>query len=233
MSIQKLLDYQKADLQYRRLNTEIRNSDVAKKKALANAQLKQATEEFSRCGTLLEAENANFEKLSEQYKAVAKEVIELSESAQNESDDIQLDYYAKQLSKKAAQLEGLEKECSRMLKELGAVEEQAKKTFALGKELQRRIKIYSDEYARLIADRHGEAEQLHKERLALEKEVDPSLLELYKKAQANGKAPYFVPLNGESCGGCGMGLDVAIMDRFRTGQIIAECPNCGRFIYKI
>lgn len=232
MSIQKLLEYQKIDMQYRKLNAEIRNSDAAKKKALSAAQLKQATEDFTRCSVVLETENANYEKLAEQFRAVAKEVEEIGESTQNENDDQQLEYYAKQLSKKAAQLESLEKECARILKELGATSEQAKKTFALGKELQKRVKIYTEEYNKLIADRKKDAEELHKQRAAAEKEVDPRLMEMYKKAQENGKAPYFVPLAGESCGGCGMGLDVAVMDRFKAGQEIDECPNCGRYIYK-
>ena len=73
-------------------------------------------------------------------------------------------------------------------------------------------------------------DSLKKEMSALEKDIDATLLSKYKHLRQDRIFPVFVPLRGDSCGGCSMGLPAALMTKLKQNGYL-ECEQCRRFIY--
>ncbi|MBQ9792896.1 MAG: hypothetical protein IJW32_04065 [Clostridia bacterium] len=73
-------------------------------------------------------------------------------------------------------------------------------------------------------------EEIKKQKLEMEKSIDPTLLNKYKHLRQDKIFPVFVPLNNNSCGGCSMELPAALMNKLKAEGYL-ECEQCRRYIY--
>ena len=73
-------------------------------------------------------------------------------------------------------------------------------------------------------------EEIKKQKLEMEKSIDPVLLGKYKHLRQDKIFPVFVPLNNNSCGGCSMELPAALMNKLKAEGYL-ECEQCRRYIY--
>lgn len=63
------------------------------------------------------------------------------------------------------------------------------------------------------------------------KEIPEPLMERYKTLRAaNQGIGIAAVVDGNTCGGCRMGLPSQIITRMRLGRDIETCPNCGRML---
>lgn len=229
-----MLEYQAVDMKYHKLEREVTESPDAKKLSQYKAQYKQSTEEVLRYNALVEELFTTQERLDEQYKGVSKEVVELSESAEVENDEKQLDFYIKLLEKHAVSLESLERECSRIKSELSNYQRLAKEQIDLAGKCLIKSKEYAERCNVIKEQLMGQAKEYISAMKSLESEIESDMLEVYKTARKNKKIPVFVVFDDVNCccGGCSMELAVDFVDKLKSGKGYEECPNCGRVIYK-
>lgn len=231
MSIKQLLDYQEADMQYIRLENEVRNSEVGQKLATSRSQQKQIVEELLRLNTQTEELFAGYQRVLNQAEETEKEIAELNASVSSDRDTADLEYYNKTLEKCMSVLDSADREAQRIQKELQAIRDTARTLYAKATKVAQLVKEYTDGFNKLRIEKGDQAKQIASQREALKKQIAPEWVEMYEKARKNGKAPFLVPMASGCCRGCGMEVDQTVKDKFSSGAMFVECPNCGRIIY--
>lgn len=73
-------------------------------------------------------------------------------------------------------------------------------------------------------------DDLKKQMVELEKEIEPAKLAKYKALKQDGIFPVIVPLVDKRCGGCRMELSTSALDKLKTNGM-HECEQCRRLIY--
>ena len=63
--------------------------------------------------------------------------------------------------------------------------------------------------------------------------LEPDLVELYQRLFIKKGDAAVVPLEHEVCGGCHMKVPVQTVADVRAEQKIAQCPQCGRILYRV
>lgn len=233
MSISKILDYQKIDLEYFKLENQLRNSTEAKKLKECESQYKSSSEEIIKYNLIAKDDFANLDRFQKQYEDLKKEINEISTSVVDDIDEVQLDYYAKKLEQLMANVDSILKESERLSNDLKNIQDSANAELKKMSKCMQLAKQLKDAYLKKQEEMASVAKEIKARRDAAEKEVLPELLELYKKARKNKKMPFFVPfVKPKTCGGCGMELANDILESLNTDKLVVECPNCGRVIYK-
>ncbi len=80
------------------------------------------------------------------------------------------------------------------------------------------------------ADSASELEAFDAKLAAIEKEIEPAMMQRYRRARQHHNVPVVKVENGK-CSGCNMSLPMAMLKRLATPGTILECENCGRLLY--
>ena len=228
MKIEKILTYQKRDIELIKLQKGLDNNPD--KKAYEKAEL-LAKQVQSRSNEL-EKEAGEIIK---EYEALKKTYAENSKSANvitsknlEEVDIPVLENMASVASNIQSNLSILEKKILQQAERVNAVLSEfnsTKKKYNTAKENYKLHKVKYEEHASTILPK---IEEIKKELTNLEKDIDPTALEKYKKRRE--KQPVFVPLLDKSCGGCQTEMPLASLEKLKT-QGYLDCEYCGRIIY--
>ena len=215
MDFTKLLEYQKVDLEYKKLNDEIvGNKDyktMKAKKEEFNAAKQAVGEAEALAESVMNAYNGALEYMKANADKIEAVVARLTAGELNEE--------------KAA-----------------ALKANADKAIADFTEAQKTGKtartVYADSKAKYEEFKKGKEQEYEKikNRLAeLQKTVEPKVFEVYKQITAEGKYPAFVPAIGDdaspACGACGMGLSGTAKSDLKN-QGYCRCETCRRIIFK-
>ncbi|MGN0771820.1 MAG: hypothetical protein ACI4MI_04475 [Christensenellales bacterium] len=232
MNIDKILEYQKVDMEFIKLEEDMRKSEEYQKYFAYQNERKRAVEEVKRLNSIAEQAFADFATADSQYQEAVKEVEELSKHINENTSDDELEYYGKQLDKYAAIVDGYEKDLSRLKSELGQIQSQFKTEMDNASKAGSLEKTYAAKFDMLRKSKMPLAKELDDKKKAIAKEVDAKLMEVYNDARKRGKKPVFVPYNkeGHACA-CGIEVDTNIRDKMDAGALFMECPNCGRIMY--
>ena len=84
--------------------------------------------------------------------------------------------------------------------------------------------------AKAASDRLGELEADHAK---LAGGIGEDTLDLYKRLLVKKGDAAVVPLEHEICAGCHMKVPTQVAAVVRARQTIAQCPNCGRMLYRV
>ncbi|MDE6613948.1 MAG: hypothetical protein K2K24_00405 [Clostridia bacterium] len=232
MSIEKILKYQEVDMKMFKLENELKASEPAKKMMFYQNATKQSYDTLTRLNEIADATMENIKKSMSALAEIDKQIEEIATGDLPDCDEKQLDYFAKQLEKLDQQADELEREISRANKELSETNSKYKKEYEQAGKSSKNYRVYTEEFNNLKKEKTAEATEIMKELKDLEKDMNPTLLDKYKKVKANKKRPVFVPfMKPGSCGGCGMEIASDIIDKLSEGLKIQDCPNCGRIIY--
>ena len=115
-------------------------------------------------------------------------------------------------------------------------EEISKVTASAEKDFTRTRTTIQEQIAKLDAgvkagtDRLAELESDHAK---LAGGVSEETLDLYKRLLVKKGDAAVVPLEHEICGGCHMKVPTQVAAVVRARQTIAQCPNCGRMLYRV
>lgn len=232
MKVEKILEYQEIDKELYNLEQNLKNNESkkqAKEHYDAYSQSKEACADFE-----VKAEQllADIEKIQKQYQ--------LQEDKLNEFMNKNIDSMSKDEVSKINQLkEKLSQNISILEKNLSAL---ATKMNFIVSGHNKQYKILNDsmvEYDKckkqFDEDKkkfENAKEEYVKKLQAVEKEIEPKVMEAYKKVRNNNIFPVVVPLSGSLCGRCRVELPFANIEKLnQQGTII--CEHCGRIIYKV
>ncbi|MCH5163180.1 MAG: hypothetical protein J1G38_06800 [Clostridiales bacterium] len=234
--LQKLIAYQKKDMELRKLNLVIERDAALieknkQKKAFNDA--KQKVEECEQASGALLSTYAELCKYVDDNEAA----FSAFESGTAETEE-ELEERIRKLESFRTKFTNADKkagEIDRRSKEIGRVRGEAMKS---GKIARQKYNEASDKHNELVSSKAAEIAKLTAELDALRSELSAQLLAEYNKLDAENKFPPVVPATGDerkgmfNCGGCGLNLS-------QQGNTLLKdkgwchCDTCRRIIVKL
>ncbi len=227
--MKELYNYQEKDIELKKLEKKITNSEFMKKinssKDLARknqARMIEINEESKK--VLDEIEKINSVKikgLNLVEKYVQSDINSLNEQSVLEVVN-KIKPIDKNLEELISRLTRLEIKMKTLMKDFN----ECKKQIISSK------KIHDENKAKLIElekEFAGEIERAKKELLAQEKKVDPELIMKYKNAKREGIFPVLVKLDGKNCGYCRVEQAIHKVEKLKLNGF-TECEQCHRII---
>lgn len=232
--LQKLLEYQKKDIELRKLN-DMLNRDEAlismnKNKRLFNDAKQTIADCEQQAGSLLDT-YSELQKYVDDNEALLAEL----ENAEGSDEDIEA---------RVKRLESLKSKFQMADKKLHDLEDRsktvcAKRTDALksGNAAKHKFTEARDKHNQLVGSKAKEFESLKAELDALRAGLDKNMYAEYTKLVEDNKFPPVVPAAGDdkknmfNCGGCGLGLPQK-GNAMLADQGWCRCENCRRIIVK-
>lgn len=232
-SFKMLLDYQKKDIELRKLNNLIERDEALAsmnryKRAFNDA--KQAIAECEQQAAMLLDAFAELQKYVEDNEGL---LVEL-EGAECESEE--------EIEARVKRLESLKSKFQNADKKMHDIEEKAKTVCArrgdslkAGKAAQQKHAEAREKHATLVSSKEGEINKLKAELDKMRPELDPKLYSEYCKLVEENKFPPIVPAGGDAkknlfnCGGCGLSLPQK-GNASLSNQGWFRCENCHRII---
>ncbi len=236
MNLEALLKYQKADLEYKKLNDEIKKNPDYKKmkenKELYNVAKQKGIDSEAVAENVLAQYNSALEFMNENAKKVEELCAKISAGQLSDEDEIKAVEELEQLKtafveweKKASQLKA---NAEKALSEYATAQKSGKTARAEYETAKAKYEQFKESKASALA-------KLKANRDSLAPAVDEEIMTIYKQLTDEGKYPAFVAQLGEekfpTCGACGMMLsDTAKRDLNSNGY--CRCETCHRIIYK-
>ena len=147
---------------------------------------------------------------NEEYQALTKEITRSEADIQALEDrELELMEQSEEVARAAAAAE------KDFAKAQTTIQEQIARLEAGAKAGNDRLKELEADHAKLAAGIQGET------------------LDLYQRLFVKKGDAAVVPLEHEICGGCHMKVPTQVAAVVRARQTIAQCPNCGRMLYRV
>ena len=96
--------------------------------------------------------------------------------------------------------------------------------------------VIREQIARLETGAKAAEDRLHEleaDHAKLAGGVPEDVLDLYQRLFVKKGDAAVVPLETEICGGCHMKVPTQISAQVRGEQLMTQCPNCGRILYRV
>lgn len=230
MNIEKILEYQKQDLEVIKLERKLNKSEDKKIfqemiNVVKNAQNRstkldnEAKDLFLEYQTLEKAFNENQKSCGAVLNTKLEKIS---------SDD--LSGLSKTVSNLMDNVNYLEKKLVVLAEKVNAILSDFDKTKAKHSEAMKKYTEHKAKYDSMVETLTPQIEEKKKEVKKLEEDIDATILAKYKQRRNDGIYPVFVKLNDKSCGGCMMELPSASLSKIKE-QGFLECEHCRRIIY--
>lgn len=232
MELNKMLQYQKTDIIVYRLERDFNQS--------------KERELLVRCKKAFEDKKNTLIALSKELDNVLSVIEKLTAKLDEVSDiDKWVDFDVNSI-KDIATLDTLEKEFDDFDAKINEIAKELAKAIKREEEIAGENKIINEAMETLNNEyRHingvlekKKMEMVEKARphilqlKALAPEIDKKLYEKYIDLRKNKKMPAIVVYNEGCCGGCGMDISIEVGKKLVASGDIAECPHCGRLVFK-
>ncbi|MDE5618181.1 MAG: hypothetical protein K2I79_01690 [Clostridia bacterium] len=233
MDLNKLLEYQEADKQVFKFENELRGSEEAKKLQAYREYFKKSQDALIRINAVADGHNAKIDKYSERYDALMSELKELEETIESVDSLKEIEFYIRSIGELSDSLESLAKDIASAVKDMKSVSSQADSEVANINKSHKGIQLMNEKYAEVKKKVQQNAAPYISKLKSLEKDIDPNIMEHYKRVRGNKKMPVLVEFNSanSACGGCGMDLSENEKGKLSSCGI-CECPHCGRIVYQ-
>lgn len=230
-----LLAYQEADLEKQQIEAGLKTTSNRLKLNKLTKFIKQQQSTLNKLNDDMETFSASVSKLNAQYTAVLDRLdLESSEFETLKGDEectaeemTEFRHDIEKLQREANNLEKEIKQLFHMLDEAIAEFQKTRQQGAKAKKEYDQLKIVcqkeKDDAAidMLAADRKMEE---------LEKRVNPTLMNRYKRVRQHHNMPVVEVRDGK-CSGCNMSLPSLAIRRLVGEDMILECENCGRLLF--
>lgn len=233
MSVQKILEYQKIDFNIYKKEKDFAQSSEIKRMATRKEEIKNKRDLLDTLASELDKSyallNVLEEKLAEQDALNVDFETDFSEFTELKD----FDKYEKNFAKYEEEVRNLVKDIQKTISKIAEISDNNKKI--------------NDQITKLVIDFNQAKNQAEEKRKMLFreaipfakklKEIEPDIEEKYlvkyKELRAKKKMPAFVPYVDGNCMGCGIGIEVEVGKNMNNLYDCAECPHCGRIVYKM
>lgn len=234
--LEALLQYQKADLKKQELENSVKNTESRQKMAKLHKLLKEQQTTIQKLTDEVEGLQLNLAHLiSEQEKQAKKLSDNIDELDIMQSDE---DCTAAEMTELRQDVETISRDLQKTEKEIGALLKQldeATENFQRTRTLAGKAKKEYDQVKAVCevekTDSAAELNRCDKEIADRARQVDPKLIEKYKRARLHHNQPVVAVVNGK-CSGCNMSLPMAVIKKLSGQDDVMECENCGRILYQ-
>lgn len=232
MELNDLLNYQKADMQIKKITSALEKSAEKKqvdslKIVFSEAKKKMLTSE-AQADKIVASYNEAVNKLT-QLEKKALELVEKVKDTENPTELLaELETVKKSLNDVSARVNGLKEESDKALRLYVTAQKEGKKS-------KEEYNVVNAKYEEKKAEAEKELAPLKAEIGALREKVDQKLLDQYDVLVAQNIPNPFVEVMGDDknsmCGGCFMALSQALVDNIsKLGY--CHCDSCKRILYR-
>jgi predicted nucleic acid-binding Zn-ribbon protein len=230
-----LLAYQDADLEKQQIESTVKSTPNRVKLNKLAKFVKQQQATLTKLTEDLESYSASIAKMTQQHKAILDRLdLENSEFETLKGDDEctseEMTEFRHDIEKLQREAGNLEKEIKQAFHNLDTSAEEYKKSWQQGVKAKK-------EYDQLKVVCQKEKDDAAIDMLAvdkkmeeLEKRVNPTLMNRYKRVRQHHNIPVVEVRDGK-CSGCNMSLPSLSIRRLVAEDMILECDNCGRLLY--
>lgn len=227
---EKILDYQKLEGKILSIKRDLEKNE-------AKVTLNKVAALYKDSQTkLLELENKakaiilDFDKCQAEYELSYNQLTTLSKADVSTLSEEEANAQLEKINKLANSLSQLERALSMQAEGVGAIIKNFEICRTNYMTYKQKYKESKDKVSSLQADIVPQVEQIKKQMLELEKQIDANMLSKYKHLRQDKIFPAFVALNNNACGGCSMALPSALMTKLKENGYL-ECEQCRRYIY--
>lgn len=230
-----LLDYQNADLEKQQIESAVKSTPNRLKLNKLAKFVKQQQATLAKLTEDLESYSAAIAKMTQQHKAILDRLdLENSEfetlKGDEECTSEEMTEFRHDIEKLQREAGNLDKDIKQTFRNLEASTEEYKKTWQQGVKAKK-------EYDQLKVVCQKEKDDAAVDMLAvdkkleeLEKRVNPTLMNRYRRVRQHHNMPVVEVRDGK-CSGCNMSLPSLSIRRLVAEDMILECDNCGRLLY--
>ncbi len=230
-----LLAYQEADIEKQQIEAALRTTDNRVKLNKLAKFIKQQQATLLKLNDDMESFSSALSKMNAQHSAVLDRLdLETSEFDTLKGDEectseemTEFRHDIEKLQREANNLEKEIKQLFRTLDEAIAEFQKARQQGAKAKKEYDQLKVVCQKEKDDAAIEVLAAEKKMEE---LEKKVNPTLMNRYKRARLHQNVPVVEVRDGK-CSGCNMSLPSLAIRRLVGEDMILECENCGRLLY--
>lgn len=233
-NFEQMIEYQKLDMELRRLNNEFNKNPDKKKLDSARNDFNAAQAVFDKSVAESEDYAKEIEQVYADFTASEKEIAELEKAFSSAATD----------EEKAALLPRMELAKARLetyRNKVGNKIEAIKRLLGTCAQEQKKKKTVKEEFDRINAKLKDvkdsfmtERNKLKEKMSELEKKLDKNLLEIYVKARKDGIFPVFVKASVTDGGNygclCGMQLSQTNKTKLKNDKM-CQCDACRRIVY--
>lgn len=233
--LEALLAYQQTELEKERAEAAVRSTPARVRLSKLHRLLKTQQATIARLNEELEARAAQAKRLGERADQLEKQLsLESGEfdtiRQDEESTAEEMTELRGDIEKLSREMAAAAREAKAMLTEMAAAAEEYQTTRQTAGKAK---KEYDQLRAVCEQERADSAEELAAFDLKLsriERDIDPTTMQRYRRARQHHSAPVVKVENGK-CSGCNMSLPMALLKRLSAPGTLLECENCGRLLY--
>ncbi len=230
-----LLAYQDADLEKQQIEASLRTTSNRLKLNKLAKFIKQQQATLNKLNEDMEAFSASVARLNAQHTAVTDRLdLESSEYETLKGDE---ECTSEEMTEFRHDIEKLQREANNLEKEIKQLFHTLDDTVAEYQKTRQQGAKAKKEYDQLKIVCQKEKDDAAIDMLAvdrkmeeLEKRVNPTLMNRYKRARLHNANPVVEVRDGK-CSGCNMSLPSLAIRRLVGEDMILECENCGRLLY--
>lgn len=235
--LDKILEYQKTDIELKKILDLIDKSEDGKRMDAAKAEFNAAKSTVMNCETQAQVLVELQENLAMQRDALIEEAEKLILIVENNEDDDEIDGYIEQLEEMKKKLADTEKKVTDLKAKTEKVINDYKEANENGRKQKQAFIAAKEKHEKLKADYNKQIDELNGKLNAMAKGIDKETLEKYQSVVSEGKYPAFVEAYYDvgadmySCRGCGIQLSQKNKSSLLENGV-CRCETCRRIIYK-
>ncbi|MBQ9482542.1 MAG: hypothetical protein IJU84_10345 [Clostridia bacterium] len=227
----KLAEYQSIDAELKAIEQELSANEDRKKGIAAKKFLDTVNDSLAELDRkAAEFDNA-YTKYTETFRKLSETQKEFDNVFEEYSGEDEINFVKKKAQELVDELKRLEKLINHLKEEILSITEQyntlKKKTMAA----QKQFKESGQKYTEFKASKAKAQEEIQVRLKALEKDIDPQALSLYKQRRADKIFPILYEYAGAGfCPHCRTEISKLAESNLSKSGIIV-CDNCGRILY--
>ena len=226
--LEALLAYQQTELEKERAEAAVRSTPARVRLSKLHRLLKTQQATIARLNEELEARAAQAKRLGERADQLEKQLsLESGEfdtiRQDEESTAEEMTELRGDIEKLSREMAAAAREAKTMLTEMAAAAEEYQTTRQTAGKAKK-------EYDQLRAVCEQELAAFDLKLSRIERDIDPTTMQRYRRARQHHSAPVVKVENGK-CSGCNMSLPMALLKRLSAPGTLLECENCGRLLY--
>lgn len=227
---EKILEYQKLDGKLRNLKREFDNNPAKQNLEKIKAIGKDAQNKLIELETKAKTAIADHAKYKAEYEKIVTQLNAINKTSVDSMTEEQINANLEKANALVNVLVPLERNLSsqaKLVEDILKNFEVCRNNIVINKQKYTQCKAECDKFEE---NSKPQFEEIKKQMLEMEKDIDKNLLAKYKHCRQDKKFPVFVPLNNNSCGGCSMEISAALMNKLKADGYL-ECEQCRRYIY--
>ena len=232
MSLQKMLEYQKKDIAFYRQEKDLKESEERKRAMLCKNKFIECNASLQELAKKLKGYFAALQKISSKLSEIEALKEGLSLDAEMKTEEAFSEYESR-LQEYEKQVNDLSKEFSKVTKAITDASAQNRSLNDRMDALNREYINSTQAYNKKKADFDEKTKPIRDELDAIAKEIEPNYLNRYLELRKNKKMPAYVCYMDKNCGACGMDISIEVDKKLQKPGDVAECPHCGRIVYKM